>query len=57
MKYTVGLIGMWIFTDGWFSIVTCVRFNPQKINSWKYDHSIRLIRMALGVALMVLGAL
>ena len=55
--YIIGLIGMWIFTDGWFSIVTTCRFNPQKVNSWMFDHSIRIIRMAIGIVLMILGAM
>ena len=57
MSYAVGLMGMWLLTDGLFSIIMTHRFNPQKINSWKFDHSFRLIRCAVGIALMVIGGL
>jgi hypothetical protein len=51
--YLVGLIGMWILTDGLISI----RLYLPTEQTWLKDHSIRLLRCAAGVALMILGAL
>lgn len=54
MNYAIGLAGMWLFTDGWFSLATYIGRPEQR---WLKDHSIRIIRMLLGVFLMVAGAL
>ena len=51
MNYLTGLAGMWIFTDGIISI----RLYPEQ--SWLKDHSIRLIRIAIGIYMMVVGGL
>jgi len=50
--YFLGLIGCWLFCDGWMSISIYINREGQ---TWKKDHSIRIIRALLGVALMVLG--
>lgn len=56
MNYSLGLVGMWLFSDGLFSISLYHRWNPTRIQqSWVYDHSIRLLRMAIGIYLMVVG--
>jgi len=58
--YIIGLIGMWLFCDGIISIrvyLNTVNETGKKIQNWKYDHSIRLIRMLLGTALMIIGGL
>ena len=60
MGYIIGLIGMWLFCDGIISIrvyLNTVNETGKKIQNWKYDHSIRLIRMLLGIALMIIGGL
>ena len=60
MPYTLGLIGMWIFTDGIISIRLYLNTpdpTGKKLQNWKYDHSIRLIRCLCGIALMVIGAI
>lgn len=46
------LFGMWNVTDGWFSI--SLYLNDPK-QTWGKDHYIRVIRMAVGVALIVFG--
>jgi len=51
INYIIGLAGMWVFTDGIISI----RLYPQQ--SWKHDHSIRVIRCAVGIFMMVVGGL
>lgn len=53
--YILGLAGLWLITDAVFSIIVTIRFNPQKVNSWKYDHSIRIIRCGVGIWLIILG--
>ena len=58
--YLTGLIGMWLFCDGVISIriyLNTVDETGKRIQDWKYDHSIRLIRSLLGVTLMVIGGL
>ena len=60
MGYFIGLIGMWLFCDGIISIrlyLSTVDEQGKRIQNWKYDHSIRVLRSLLGVALMVLGGL
>ena len=60
MPYLIGLIGMWIFTDGLISIrlyLNTPNETGKKLQNWKYDHSIRLVRCVCGVALMVIGEL
>jgi len=47
--YIIGLLGMWLFCDGIISI----RLYPEQ--SWLKDHSIRLIRIAIGIYMMALG--
>ena len=51
MGYWLGIIGMWIFCDGWISLALYI---PEK-QSWLRDHSIRIIRCLLGIVLMWLG--
>ena len=57
-SYVIGLLGMWLFCDGIISIrlyFTARDETGAKTQSWKYDHSIRVIRCLAGVALMVIG--
>lgn len=58
--YALGLMGCWLFCDGLISIriyLNTVDETGKRIQDWKYDHSIRLIRMMIGIALMVIGAI
>ena len=58
MGYSIGLMGMWLFCDGVISIriyLNTVDETGKRIQNWRYDHSIRLFRMAIGLALMVMG--
>ena len=52
MSYIIGLMGCWLFCDGWMSISIYLDRPGQ---SWKKDHSIRIIRCLMGIALMVMG--
>ena len=51
VNYLVGLAGMWLMCDGLISI----RLYPEQ--SWLKDHSIRILRIAIGVFMMVAGGL
>jgi len=56
--YLVGLIGMWLFCDGIISIrlyLTAKDETGKRVQSWKYDHSIRLVRIICGILLMWFG--
>ena len=58
--YLVGLIGMLIFCDGLISIrlyLGTTDESGKRIQSWKYDHSIRLIRMACALCLIIIGGI
>jgi len=60
MGYTLGLVGMWLFCDGIISIRLYLRTtdeNGKRIQSWKYDHSIRLIRILCALILIVIGGI
>ena len=56
--YFIGIIGAWIFTDGLLSILLYldeIGYHGKK-QSWRRDHWIRCVRMALGLILVGLGA-
>lgn len=50
-SYVIGLAGMWLLCDGIISI----RLYPEQ--SWKRDHSIRIVRIVIGVGLMIVGGI
>ena len=52
--YIVGVLGMWLLADGWYSLACYLGKEGQTF--WK-DHVIRWIRIAIGIALIVIGAL
>ena len=47
-------LGIWLFSDAWFSIVTYVGKPGQTILK---DHSIRIIRGLIGVALVIIAVI
>jgi len=57
MKYLTGLIGMWLFSDAVYSTVLYLNAPGYegKKQTWKRDHSIRIVRGVLGIALMYIG--
>lgn len=52
MSYFIGLMGMWLFCDGWMSVAIYIGKEGQ---GWLKDHSIRIIRCFCGIVLMVMG--
>ena len=60
MGYALGLIGMWIFCDGIISIrlyYNAVNENGIKLQNWKYDHSIRILRCIGAIVIIVIGGI
>ena len=60
MNYAIGLIGMWIFSDGilsWTLYLNAPSYEGSKKQTFLRDHWIRLIRIICGIALMVLGGI
>ena len=58
ISYGLGLAGMWLLCDGLISIrlyLNAKDKSGKRTQSWKYDHSIRLIRLVIGIGLMVAG--
>lgn len=53
MNYILGLIGMWLFSDAWYSLVL---YKDKGEPFWKC-HSIRIIRGILGIAVIVIGGM
>ena len=49
MGYAIGLMGLWILQDALASIC----FYPKE--SWRWNHTARMIRVAIGLALVVIG--
>lgn len=54
LYYTVGLLAMWIFCDGIASL--WAYWHDPKQTFWR-DHFLRVVRMLIGIALMVLGGI
>ncbi len=58
IAYATGLIGVWIASDGIYSIALYLNrpgyTGPTQ--TWRRDHSIRLVRCLLGLILVGLGA-
>lgn len=58
-NYVVGLIGIWMFTDGmysWSLYLNAPSYEGSPKQTFRRDHWVRLIRMILGTALVIIGA-
>ncbi len=59
MSYLLGLIGIWIVTDGIFSL--SLYLNQPSYNgsaqTWRRDHWVRCVRIGLGLAVIAIGAM
>ena len=53
IAYIVGLCGMWLVSDAWYSLVL---YHDKGEPFWKC-HSIRVIRLLIGVLLIILGGI
>ena len=52
LAYITGLIGVWIFADGFASLWA---YLPNKKETWLRNHSLRLVRCGFGIALIIIG--
>jgi len=60
MGYCVGIIGCWVFSDGiysWTLYLNAPSYEGSKKQTFKRDHWVRLVRIACGIALMIIGAI
>jgi len=60
IAYLLGLAGMWLFCDGIISIrlyLKVVSEDGKRLQNWKYDHSIRLLRIGIAIGMMVAGGM
>ena len=48
------IFGTWLICDAYISIVVAIRWLNNG-NSWKYDHSIRIVRGIIGLVLILIG--
>ena len=60
IDYIRGILGCFLFCDG----VTSIRLyrntfdeSGKRIKAWKYDYPLRLIQCAIGIFLMIMGAI
>jgi hypothetical protein len=60
ITYLTGLCGLWLVTDGIISIRLYLNAKDEsgkRTQSWGADHSIRLIRIAIGIFLIIIGGM
>jgi len=56
--YWVGLMGMWIFSDGmlsWVLYLNAPSYQGSPRQTFFRDHWIRCVRIGMGIGLMVMG--
>ncbi len=60
LGYIVGLVGMWVFSDGvlsWTLYLNAPSYEGSKRQTFLHDHWVRAVRIICGIGLMVLGGL
>lgn len=57
MNYWFGILGTWILADGISSLYTYTSGTKASGQSWLRDHSFRLLRCVVGIAVIILGFL
>ena len=55
MEYWLGVIGTWMVADGFASLWAYTYGKRANGQSWLCDHSLRILRMILGVILIWIG--
>ena len=55
MMYWLGVIGTWILADGFASLWAYSYGKRAENQSWWTDHSLRILRMVLGIILIIIG--
>jgi len=51
-NYLLGIFGTWLMADG---IVSIKLYHGKEGETWVGTHSIRLVRIAMAIAIMVMG--
>ena len=55
MNYWLGVIGTWIVADGFASLWAYTYGKRSEGQSWLKDHSLRILRMLLGIIIILIG--
>ena len=58
MNYILGLLGMWVLSDGilsWTLYLNAPSYEGSKRQTFLRDHWVRLVRIVCGIAVMVIG--
>jgi len=55
MNYWLGVIGTWMMADGFASLWAYSYGERSKNQSWLKDHSLRILRMILGIITIWMG--
>lgn len=53
----IAVVGCWVMCDGIASLYTYTAPDKREGQTWWRDHSLRVVRCLLGIALIVLGAM
>ena len=59
MGYWIGIIGMWVVSDGilsWTLYANAQSYENHRKQTFKKDHWVRLVRIICGLALIGMGA-
>jgi hypothetical protein len=56
MNYLLGVLGTWILADGVSSLYTYTCTEKKNGQTWLKDHSFRVLRCMIGVAVIAIGA-
>jgi hypothetical protein len=56
LRYWLGVLGTWIVADGISSLYNYTHGEKSNGQSWIKDHSFRLVRCAVGIAVIIIGA-
>ena len=55
--YWLGILGTWIIADGVASLWSYTRPEVRGTQSWLRDHSLRCLRIIVGIIIITIGAL
>jgi hypothetical protein len=57
MNYWIGIIGTWVLADAVSSLWAYTDGERAKTQTWKHDHSLRIVRALCGLVLIIIGAI
>ena len=53
LSYALGILGTWLVADG---VVSVVFYYGKNGETWIKNHSVRLVRIAIGIVIIIIGA-